>query len=151
MMASRPSRSRTCPHRAIGQALVEFALVAPLFFLLLFAIIDFGRYVYYVQIVNNAAREGTRYAIVHGSDGLPPTGPPDDPSGSAVKAVVRHYLIGIVGDSSVLTIDPTWPDGSNGRNNAVTVVITYQFRSALPIVPIPPIRVQGTSTLVINN
>ena len=47
-----------------------------LFFMLLFAIIDFGRYVYYVQILNNAAREGARYAIVHGSDSLAPTGPP---------------------------------------------------------------------------
>ena len=48
----------------------------PLFFFLLFAIIDFGRYVYYVQILNNAAREGARYAIVHGSDSLAPSGPP---------------------------------------------------------------------------
>jgi Flp pilus assembly protein TadG len=46
--------------RRRGQALVEFSLVAPMFFLLIFAIIDFGRYVYYVQILNNAAREGAR-------------------------------------------------------------------------------------------
>ncbi len=38
----------------------------------MFAIIDFGRYVYYVQVINNAAREGTRYAIVHGSKGVIP-------------------------------------------------------------------------------
>jgi Flp pilus assembly protein TadG len=61
--------------------LVEFAFVAPIFFLLIFAMIDFGRYVYYVQVLNNAAREGARYAIVHGSNSFQPAGPsPNDPA-----------------------------------------------------------------------
>ena len=53
---------------------MEFALVAPIFFLMLFALLDFGRYVYYVQILNNAAREGARYAIVHGGASFTPVG-----------------------------------------------------------------------------
>lgn len=132
--------------------MAEFALVAPIFLLMVFAIIDFGRYVYYVQILNNAAREGTRYAIVHGDLSLAPTGPPDDPSGAAVKDVVRNYLVGVIGidDASVLDIQPTWtPD--NSRDNPVTVAVTYEFRSVIPIVPIPPLTVKGASTLVINN
>lgn len=135
-----------------GQALVEFALVAPVFFVMLFAIIDFGRYVYYVQILNNAAREGARYAIVHGALSLAPTGPPDEPSGAAVKAVVRDYAIGVIGveDTAVLDIDTTW-DPDNTRDNPVTVAVTYQFRSVIPLVPIPAIAVKGESTLVINN
>jgi Flp pilus assembly protein TadG len=144
-------------HRRRGQALVEFVLVAPIFFLILFGIIDFGRYVYYVQILNNAAREGTRYAIVHGADSLAPTGPPDDPSGADVIEVVREYLVGVIGieDASTLTITPTWgtppatPD--NDRGTKVTVEVTYAFHSVIPIVPIPPISVEGASTLVINN
>jgi Flp pilus assembly protein TadG len=127
-------------------------MVAPIFFLLLFAIIDFGRYVYYVQILNNAAREGTRYAIVHGSEALSSTGPPDDPSGAAVVNVVRDYAIGVIGvkDASVLTITPTWyPD--NSRGNAVSVEVVYDFHSVIPLVPIPAIPVEGASTLVINN
>ena len=142
-MSRRGRRSR-------GQALVEFTLVAPLFFLLLFAIIDFGRYVYYVQVINNAAREGARYAIVHGSEGIPSTGPPDDPSGAAVKAVVRNHLIGVIGNGTDITITPTWPDGQNTRDSTVTVTVTYQFRSLIPLVPLPAITVEGGSTLVIN-
>ncbi len=139
------------PPRRRGQALVEFALVAPIFFLLLFAIIDFGRYVYYVQVLNNAAREGTRYAIVHGNLSVAPTGPPGDPSGAAVKEVVRKYAVGVIGDSTVLDIQPSWPDGDNVRESLVTVIVTYQFRSLIPLVPLPPIQIQGASTLVINN
>lgn len=48
-----------------GQALVEFALVLPILLLLLCGIIDCG-WLYYNQItLNNAAREGARYAVIH--------------------------------------------------------------------------------------
>jgi len=142
--------------RSRGQALVEFAFVAPMFFLLLFAIIDFGRYVYYVQILNNAAREGARYAIVHGSKGLPHTGPgPNDPT---ITAVVRNYAVGVIG-SGTYVIGSTWNKengpmdgtGTNARGQRVRVSVTYDFHSLIPIVPIPPITITGESTLVINN
>ncbi len=45
-----------------GQAMVEFALIAPLFFLLIFGVIQFG-IIFGGQIaLGNAAREVTRYA-----------------------------------------------------------------------------------------
>ena len=48
-----------------GQAMVEFALVLPLLLALLCGIVDFG-WLYYNQItLNNAAREGARYAVIH--------------------------------------------------------------------------------------
>jgi hypothetical protein len=149
--------------QSLGQALAEFALIAPIFFLLLFALIDFGRYVYYVQILNNAAREGSRYAIVHGSNSAPlqcPTGPMpggnpnpcgDDTTGEAVKAVVRKVAVGVVGDTTVLVITPSWPDGDNAREHVVTVDVSYQFHSVIPLVPFPAVQVNGVSTLVINN
>lgn len=135
-----------------AQAIAEFVIVAPIFFLALFAIIDFGRYVYYAQVLNNAAREGTRYAIVHGENGLPPTGPPDDPSGAAVIDVVRNYAVGVIGleDTSILDIQVAW-DPDNTRDSRVTVTIDYGFRSVMPLIPLPPISVRGASSLVVNN
>jgi Flp pilus assembly protein TadG len=50
--------------RDSGQELVEFAIVFPLLMLLLLGIIDFGRIMYSYSAITNAAREGTRYAIV---------------------------------------------------------------------------------------
>ena len=56
--------------------MVEFALVAPLFFLLLFGIIEAGRFIFYYETLNNATREGARYAIVNGANTLGcPSGP----------------------------------------------------------------------------
>lgn len=136
-----------------GQALVEFAFVLPIFLLLLFGTIDFGRYVYYVQILNNAAREGARYAIVHGSNSFQPAGPnPNDP---AVAAVVQNYAVGVIGSGATFNVASTWgtpPNPpSNVRGQKVHVAVTYAFRGLLPVVPLPPITITGESTLVINN
>jgi len=49
-----------------GQALVEFALVLPVFVVLLMSIFDFGRVIWAKNSLESAAREGARYAIVHG-------------------------------------------------------------------------------------
>ena len=51
-----------------GQAMVEFALVLPLLLVLLFGIIDFGWLFYNKIDVNNASREGARYAAIHYSE-----------------------------------------------------------------------------------
>lgn len=48
-----------------GQALVEFALVIPLFLLLLVGLFDLGRAVFAYNTLTNAAREGARIAIVN--------------------------------------------------------------------------------------
>lgn len=47
-----------------GSAIVEFALVAPLFFLLVFAMLEFGLFLYSKIIVENIALEITRTASI---------------------------------------------------------------------------------------
>ncbi len=56
-----------------GQALTEFALVAPIALLVLFAIIILGLFVFYQQQVTNVAREAARHAAIHSSTALCPT------------------------------------------------------------------------------
>lgn len=61
----------TKPHRRRrqGQALVEFALIVPVFLLLLLAAVDFGRIFFtYIQL-NNTAREAAAYAAFNPGDG----------------------------------------------------------------------------------
>ena len=50
-----------------GQTLVEFALVLPIFFLLLFGVIDMGRFVYMNSTLSQAAREAARVGAVEAS------------------------------------------------------------------------------------
>jgi Flp pilus assembly protein TadG len=70
-----------------GTALVEFALIAPLLFLLLFGIIDFGRALNYYNQVTQLAGQGARAAAVNRmADGTAIT------SGSALQSqLVNQY------------------------------------------------------------
>jgi Flp pilus assembly protein TadG len=54
------------PHglRGRGQALVEFALVIPVFLLILMMLLDFGRVIYAQHTINQDAAEGARVGAV---------------------------------------------------------------------------------------
>jgi Flp pilus assembly protein TadG len=47
-----------------GAAAVEFALIAPLFFILVFGMIQFGWYLWTAEYTNSAARETARRVVV---------------------------------------------------------------------------------------
>ncbi len=49
----------------IGQTMIEFALLLPVFLLLIVGFFDLGRAVFYYSSLTNAVRETARYAIVH--------------------------------------------------------------------------------------
>jgi len=140
--------------RSRAQALVEFALVVPWFFLLLFGIIEAGRFIFYYETLSGATREGARYAIVNGANTLGcPSGPPApgssacDTAGDNVRARVRQAAIGV---PNAITVTPTWfPD--NGRGSTVKVEASFTYRSLVPLVPLPPITVTAESSLVVNN
>ena len=52
--------------RSLGQSLVEFGLVLPVFIAILIGMVDLGRAVWANNSVANAAREAARFASVHG-------------------------------------------------------------------------------------
>ena len=157
--------------------MAEFALIAPLFFLLLFSIIEFGRAVYYIQMLNNAAREGARFAIVHGakstscsSGPMPITIPPTescDPTGANIVAVVKNYAVAIIDSGPTdFAVNVKWcatvacpntnligkGDGTNARNQTVAVEVAYTFRPMIAgVVPLPTFTLSGGSNLVVNH
>ena len=148
--------------RGRGQAVVEFALVVPIFFLVLLAIIEAGRFMFYYETLNNATREGARYAIVNGANSLNcPTGRPAsgsvpcDPTGEDVKERVRNAAFNVLG--TAITVTPEWYQsdgvtlGDNGRGSTVTVNAVYTYNSLIPLIQLPPINVEAESSLVVNN
>lgn len=76
-----------------GQTMVEMALVAPLFFMVLFGIIILGTGVFYQQQVTNAAREAARYAAIHSATAQCPTASTLDPHGGAAGAYVQQEYV----------------------------------------------------------
>lgn len=67
------SGAMTLRRVGMGQALVEFVLIAPVLFLLLGGIITLGIGVFVQQQVTNAAREAARYAAIHSETSQCPT------------------------------------------------------------------------------
>jgi Flp pilus assembly protein TadG len=149
MIRRTSAASRDARRSSRGATLVEFALVAPMFFLVLFSIVEAARFVFYYEMLNNATRDGARYAIVHGENSFDPTGPPNDPSGADVIARVKQSALGILG--SGVSVTPTWTPAKNERGTTVTVHASYTYSTIIPIVLMPPITVEAESTLVLNN
>jgi Flp pilus assembly protein TadG len=124
-----------------AQALVEFALMLPIFLLVITGLLDVARAVWEENTLAYAAREGTRYAIVHGSAGNPKVGPvsnqvnPSAFNTGNIVTVVRQNALGV--PNVTVTID--YPDGDNQRNHRVTVDATS------PFVPLPSQYLLGSA------
>jgi Flp pilus assembly protein TadG len=68
MSARRRAAGRSGSEKEKGAVAVEFALVLPIFLVLVFGIFEFGR-AFNIQVsLSEAARESARYAAVHSSD-----------------------------------------------------------------------------------
>jgi Flp pilus assembly protein TadG len=131
-----------------GQSLVEFALVLPILLLIITGLFDVARATWQENTLAYAAREGTRFAIVHGSgsvDGTVVSATNDQP----IVDAVRNAAVGVPS----VSVTVTWPDSCNSRACRVAVDATAQF------VPIPSqyllgnlfnITLRGGSMLVIQ-
>ncbi len=102
-----------------GQALVEMALVLPLFLLLLFGVMEMGRIGYAYVSVNNAAREGGRVATIGGSD--------DDIRNSINNATTSLDLANLS-----INITPTQALRISGQG--VTVQVSYPVQLIIPLI-----------------
>jgi Flp pilus assembly protein TadG len=99
-----------------GAAAVEFAIVAPVFFLLVFGMIEYGRMVMVQQIITNAAREGTRVAVLDGST-----------TSGTKTAVINAMAAGnITITTSNVTVTPDPPSNAT-YGSPVTVSVTVPF------------------------
>ena len=157
-----------------GQALLEFALMAPLFFTMLFGIVDFGRVVWASNAMANAAREAARFAVVHGGSGttpcpVGPEGPESPPTNTSAdcpypapstQSIVDVAKTFAIGTGCVVTVTVCYgagcsgntSTGNNARGTPVTVVVTSNvllFTGAL--LGMPDFQVQGAATMLVNH
>ncbi len=120
-------RRGTRPTRRRGTTIVEAAFVIGICLLFLFAIYEYGRLVMIKNLLDNAAREGARYAVVHTSDRTT----------SEIQSHVINYLAGqdahlqnvdiqvYRSDGSGANLGP-WTDAGFGEYVAVQIECDYQ-------------------------
>ncbi len=73
-----------------GTAAVEFAIIAPLLFVLVFGIIEFGAMLYNQSVITNASREAARFSATFYTN--PFNGTPGRPSCTDVQNYVVQYV-----------------------------------------------------------
>ena len=109
-----------------GASVTEFALIAPVFFMLLLAIIEGGRLFSSWLVITNEAREGARYGVVAVGD------PAREPT---LVSDVRAYVLDRM--SGVLETDPSRTNvvvQLDGLPPQVGVTITYSMEIAIPLI-----------------
>lgn len=106
-----------------GQALVEFTMILPVFLMLLFGLVDFGRGFYTWLLVTNAAREGARVAAVQSDSSTIDT--------RVYDSFCDNYPSSCGLDPSKLTISKTNVQGARG--SSVQIDLDYDFEFATPI------------------
>lgn len=107
-----------------GQAMLEFALVLPIFLLILCGIIDFGWLFYNQLALNNICREGARYAVVNTA----PDHSTDDIIHHIDNYIESTYTLGDV-DVTVTYTKPNDPVGGD-----VIVAADKEFRYLTPVI-----------------
>jgi Flp pilus assembly protein TadG len=121
-------------------------MVLTIFFMFFFGIMDFSRALYAYHFVGDAAREGTRYAMVRGSTCTSyPTACP------ASANDIQNYLQNVPAaiTATQLTATTTWTPNNN-PGSVVQVQVQYKFKFILPLLPSAAITMTSTSQTVIS-
>jgi Flp pilus assembly protein TadG len=108
-----------------GQSLVEFVLIAPLLFLLIFGLIEFARAWNIRHVVTDAAREAARFTVVstHALESSQMTEAQQADSAMSLIATALRSA-GLSPDQATITID----NGGGMREQPSRVSITYPYK-----------------------
>jgi Flp pilus assembly protein TadG len=153
-----------------GAVAIEFALSVIILVTLVFGCIGVAMGFYTYEVVNEYARDASRYAIVHGNGCIIKSGANASNScaigsgttptaNAALKTYLNNQIYpGINGNN--LTVITTYAPGPgaticnvaacNGAGDQVTVQVTYPYLYNIPFIPQNSFTMNGSSTMVIS-
>jgi Flp pilus assembly protein TadG len=109
-------RSLRCRNRLLrrGAAVTEFAIVAPVFFMMVIGFIEFGRALMVQQVLINASRVGARMATTTGA------------TSSAVQDAVEDYTAGVAVPGVTVAVSPNPSSATAGTAITVTASVPFE-------------------------
>lgn len=140
--------------------MVQTALVLPIVLVFLFGILEYGRFVFTLQVLTNAAREGCRYAVTH-TNSVTLGGTTYGNATSNVTTIVSNMSAGVALKSQTTTVfasnstgtnQGTWTSVQAGNCVCVQISGTYvpviskllNFPTSVPVQCQSVMRVEGT-------
>lgn len=150
-------RRAHCEH---GSTLVETALSLVVLLTVALGVMEMSLALYTYHFISDAAREGTRYAIVRGSS-CPASLSGCPAAGSSVDVQTYVRGLGFPGITpNLMTATTTFPTTGasctpqatpcNNPGNLVRVVVVYQFPLSIPFLAARTLRMSSTSQMVIS-
>jgi len=118
-----------------GATVVEFALVAPIFFFVVLGIVEIGRGCMVQELLTEAARRGARTGVIEGT------------SSATIKQTVTDYLttVGINGETAGVSVNDAPIDSVDAQAmpayTEITVVVTVPVSSCTWV---PTLFLRGT-------
>ena len=104
-----------------GGTAIEFAFAAPVLFLFIFGVIEFGRVMFTQGVLQYALYEASRYAAVHYADPV-----------AQIKKVATDRFV-LINPSNISSFTVTAVDNGD-ETKFVTLEINYMFRFSVPMV-----------------
>ncbi|MGD2162761.1 MAG: pilus assembly protein, partial [Anaerolineales bacterium] len=139
---------RTTNRKERGQGLVEFALVLPIFLMLIMGIVEFGRLMFIYNSVATASREAARYGA---SVGINTAGVEHFRDCSGIRdtaqrlagfAPIEHTNINIEYDNPATGFHETsCPPSQFELGDRIIVSVSITFEPIVPLMDIPPLPV----------
>ncbi len=115
--------NRLVGNRTRGQGLVEFALILPIFLLMIFGILDIGRAIYAYNTVANSARTAARVALVN-----------QDPEAVEKAAVDEAVGLGLHWSAAAPYSDDVTFTTCSTEYCLATVTVSWDFEPATPLI-----------------
>jgi Flp pilus assembly protein TadG len=161
----RLARERRSTRGEEGAVLVETAMSIIILLTFLFGVMEGAFAIYSYHFISEAAREGTRYAIVRGS-----TSGGYCPSYSSLGCQAKDtdiisYVkgLGFPGiNPGNMTVAPAWSVYPNSKScpatgpcnspgNLITITVTYNFPLTVPFIPAHTYAMSSQAAMIIQN
>lgn len=122
-----------------GALMIEAALALLVIMPLVFWLFEICMLTYTCSVLGDAARQGVRYAIDHGTDSTLCSGPSEgcsDTAATNVISVVKRNAAYSFHNLSNMAVQVTYPDGNSSPPSRVNVAIQYTY---VPYIQLPGI------------
>lgn len=131
-----------------GQAMVEFAITFSVLVTFFFAFIQICLIFYSYSMIAESAREGSRYAILHGATCVTPAQVSCTASVSGINSYISANGWANLGGGT-MTPSTSFPDGNQNPGSRVLVKVQYAFPVNVPFLPSNSISMASTSEMYI--
>jgi TadE-like protein len=132
-----------------AESMVSFALSASILFMFIFGLTNMCLAFYTYESISELAREGVRYAIVHGSTCQTASGSSCEVTSAQVNSYVQGLGIPNVGGGT-MSVNTTYPDGGEAPDaDRVQITVSYSFPWHIPFSGSQTVSMSSTSEMYI--